>query len=71
MKMRTMQVRKCLPAVITCDPHEEFPLEPKHTFEVTKVYLMTDTDGSESGIVICPVHQLPISRRILHQTTTS
>jgi len=46
--------------MIICDPQEKFPLETKHQFEATKLYLITDNDGSEFGIVICPAHQLPI-----------
>jgi hypothetical protein len=61
MKRCILEVKKCLPTMIICDPQEKFPLETKHQFEATKLYLMTDNDGSEFGIVICPAHQLPIS----------
>lgn len=63
-----MEVRKCLPTTVVCDPQEELPLETKHQFEATKLYLMTDKDGSEYGIVICPEHQLPFSVKLVHST---
>lgn len=63
MKRRTivMEVKKCPPTMIICDPQEKFPSETKHQFEATKLYLMTDNDGSEFGMVICPEHQFPIA----------
>jgi hypothetical protein len=63
-----MEVKKCLPTMVVCDPQEEFPLETKHQFEANKLYLMTDKDGSEFGIVICPEHQLPISVEPVHSS---
>jgi hypothetical protein len=63
-----MEVKKCFPTTVICDPQEEFPLETKHQFEATKLYLMTDNDGSEFGIVICPAHQLPISVKAVHSS---
>jgi len=66
MKGRTMEVKKCFPTRISCDPHEKLPLETKHQFEATKLYLMTDSDDSEFGFVICPIHQLPIPVEPVH-----
>jgi len=68
MKMRIVEVKKCVPIMVSCDPQEEFPSEMKHQFEVTKVYSMTDSDGSEFGIVICPAHLLPISAKLVYRS---
>jgi len=68
MKMRIMEVKKCVPRIVSCDPQERFPSETEHQFEVTKVYSITDSDGSESGIVICPTHLLAISAKLVYKT---
>jgi hypothetical protein len=69
-KRALIEVRKCVPTMIICDPPEKFSLETKHQFEATKMYLMTDNNGSEFGIVICPTHQLPISVKPVHRSVT-
>jgi hypothetical protein len=56
MKMRIMKVKKCVPKMVSCNRN--------HQFEATKVYSMTDSDGSEFGIVICPTHLHPIPANI-------
>lgn len=70
MRKRIMEVKKCLPTTIVCDPQEKLPLETKHEFETTKLYLMTYDDGSEFGIVICPTHQLLIPVEPVHSART-
>lgn len=65
-----MQVIKCRPTMVSCDPQEKFPSETKHQFEATKMYLMTDNDGSEFGIAICPTHLLPIPAKLVHGSVT-
>jgi hypothetical protein len=40
-------------------------LVPKHPFQATKVYILTDEKGQEQGgIVICPVHNQPVKVNI-------
>lgn len=55
-----MDIKKIVPQRIWCDPAIVSPLESKHQFEATKVYLMTDSEGHEAAVVICPTHNLPI-----------
>ncbi len=69
-KMRaSIEVRKCVPTIVICDPQEELPSEAKHRFEATKIYLMTNNPDSEFGIVICPIHHFPISVKLVHKTS--
>jgi hypothetical protein len=68
MKMRTMEVKKCVPIIVDCDPQEKSSSGIKHQFEATKVYSMTDSDGSEFGIVICPTHLIPISAKLVYKS---
>ncbi len=69
-RMRALlEVRKCVPTMVICDAQEELASEMKHQFEATKVYLMTNTDDSEFGIVICPTHHFPISVKLVHKTS--
>ena len=68
VKMRTIEVKKCLPTSVSCNPQEKFPSELKHEFEATKVYSLTDSDGSESGIAICPTHLLLISAKLVYKS---
>ncbi len=68
--MRLMEIKKCVPITVSCDPREELPSEMKHEFEVNKVYSITDSDGSESGVVICPTHLLPISAKLVYKSVT-
>ena len=70
-KRASIEVRKCVPTMIICGLQEELPLETKHQFEATKIYLMTNNDDSEFGIVICPTHQIPISAKIVHRSDAS
>lgn len=67
----SIEVRKCVPTMVICDPQEELPSETKHQFEATRIYLITNSDGSEFGIVICPTHKLPISVRPVHRSDIS
>jgi len=66
--MRIIQVKKCVPTIVSCDPQGKFPSEMKHEFQTTKVYSITDSDGSESGVVICPTHLLPISGKLKYMS---
>ena len=68
MKNRKITVQKILPRVICwCEPEQQYPLETKHQFEATKVYVMIDGEGREDGIVICPKNQLPYSVTIIRR----
>ena len=60
VKDSKMDVKKILPQKIWCDPEQNFPLETKHQFDATKVYLLTDGEGHEACWAICPKHNLPI-----------
>jgi hypothetical protein len=71
MKERKMAVKKIVLQKIWCEPEQQFPLETKHQFEATKVYLMSDSEGREDGIVICPTHQLPYSVTIVRRRLQS
>jgi len=55
---RKMDVKKIVPQNLWCQP--ENPLEPKHQFPATKVYLLSDEEGHETAVVICPKHLQPI-----------
>ena len=67
MEIRIIEVRKCVPTKVRCDPQEKFPSEMRHQFEATKVYSITGSDGSESGIAICPTHLLPIPTKLVYK----
>jgi hypothetical protein len=71
LKDRKMDHKKIMPVEIECDPAEQFPLETKHKFEATKVYLMTDGEGREDAIVICPTHLLPIPVELVRRRLQS
>jgi hypothetical protein len=68
VKVRIIEVKKCHPTRVTCDPQEKFPSELKHEFEATKVYSVIYSDGSESGIAICPTHLFPISAKLVYKS---
>lgn len=80
MKQQASMIpKRILPAVIWCDPekydvdreeHPEHKVEPKHQFEATKVYLITEEDGAELAVVICPIHNLPIPVESIRRSKT-
>jgi hypothetical protein len=58
-----MTVKKVRPQPIECEPDN--PLEPKHVFDATKVYIFTDSQGHELAVVICPKHHVPILAELI------
>lgn len=64
---RRMCVKQIVPQKLWCDPEKEFPLETKHQFDAVKVYLLTDGEGHESGLVICPTHNIPMPIEIVRR----
>jgi hypothetical protein len=58
-RRKCMDVKKCTPQPIVCEPDN--PLEVRHTFQATKVYLINDEQGHEIAAVICPIHLIPIA----------
>lgn len=69
-KLKSIRPMRILQQTIYCQPEVEESAvpQPKHEFQTSKVYVFLDEEGREQdGIVVCPVHNQPISVMINRQ----